>query len=105
MAYSFVIQPEALGDLDEILEWYNRGSKKPGVRFLNEFYRNADLLCQTPRMCRKSFFQFRKWPLRIFPYYIVYMVEEAEKRVVVFAIWHKKRGYFELKERLKPKSK
>ena len=101
MTYNFIIQPEALGDLDEILEWYNRGSAKTGTRFLNEFYRHSDLLCQTPRMCRKSFFQFRKWPLKIFPYYIVYTIDDVGKRILVFAVWHKKRGYFELKERLR----
>lgn len=101
MAYSFIIRPEALNDMDDILEWYNRGSKRTSTRFLNEFYRHIELICQSPRLCRKSFFHFRKLPLRIFPYYIVYSINEAENRVVVFAIWHKKRGYFELKERLR----
>lgn len=34
---------------------------------------------------------------------IVYSVDEVEKRVVVHAVWHKKRGHFELKERLSSK--
>ena len=101
MPYRYVLSPLALQDLDDIIDWYQTGKAKTASRFLLEFFNRLDLICANPRINRRSYLLFRKMPLTVFPYQIIYLIDDSRKRLFVATIWHKKRNPKTLRELLR----
>lgn len=101
MLYKYVLSLVALQDLDEIIDWYQAHKGKTASRFLLEFFNRLELICANPRINRRSYLLFRKMPLSIFPYYIVYLIDDSRKRLFVATIWHKNRNPKTLRELLR----
>ena len=92
MTYS--LHPGAEQDIADALDFYR---EQAGVliaqRFLSEFERIAQLLIEHPDIGTPTSKGRRVFPLRVFPYSVVYRSLEASIRVIVVRHQHRKPGY------------
>jgi len=64
-----------------------------GLAFIVEFERALELLCAYPRL-GAPWRNMRRFPLRRFPYSIIYYVTGEELRVIALAHHRRKPGYW-----------
>ena len=92
MTYS--LHPGAEQDIAAALDFY---TEQAGLllaqRFLDEFERVARLLVTHPGFGTPTTEGRRVFPLRIFPYSVVYRPLEAGIRIIVVRHQHRKPGY------------
>lgn len=90
---------EALDEAEEAARWYAERSPMAAAGFTDELDVAAAAIEQAPEAWPPYDHGTRRFPLRRFPYYLVYRIDPT--RVVVLAIAHARRrpGYW--KDRLK----
>ena len=88
MTYS--LHPEASKDLAEVITFYRQSaSPRVAARFLDEFERVARLLVANPGFGTPFLLPRRIYPLRTYPYSVVY--RQVEGGVRVLAVRHQRR--------------
>ncbi len=92
MTYS--LHPGAEQDIADALDFYTeQAGPLVARRFLNEFERVATLLVEHPDFGTPTTRGRRVFPLRIFPYSVVYRHLESGVRIVIVRHQHRKPGY------------
>ena len=92
MTYS--LHPEAASELEEAFNFYReQGGLKLAQAFLNEFERVATLAASNPAFGTPSSGGRRSFPLRRFPYSLIYRSLSADIRILVVGHQHRKPGY------------
>lgn len=80
---NYSLHPEAAQDLAEILAFYRkRATSRVAEKFLDEFERVAKLLSANPGFGTPFDLPRRIYPLRIYPYSVVYRQVEGGVRVL-----------------------
>jgi plasmid stabilization system protein ParE len=89
------LAPEAAQELMEGALFYARQAN-PGLgeRFITEFERCAALLAEQPKLGAVWRGAVRRFPLRRFPYNIIYSLGIAELRVIAVAHQSRKPGFW-----------
>jgi plasmid stabilization system protein ParE len=91
---TYSLHPEAEQDVADALAFYaEQAGPLVARRFFNEFERVANLLAEYPDLGTPTTRGRRVFPLRVFPYSIVYRELENAIRVVVVRHQHRKPGY------------
>jgi plasmid stabilization system protein ParE len=88
--------PAARRELTEVAQYYDRESPGIGKSFVREAERAINTLAERPRLgVPMQNNRLRQWPLRRFPYYLIYVLEGDD--LIVLAVAHQKRrpGYWE----------
>jgi plasmid stabilization system protein ParE len=92
MTYS--LHPGAEHDIANALDFY---SEQAGLvvaeRFLDEFERIAKLLVEHPSLGTPTTRGRRTFPLKVFPYSVVYRNLESGIRILIVRHQHRKPGY------------
>jgi toxin ParE1/3/4 len=70
------------------------GSAALGLAFVDEFERALDLLCAYPQLGTLWRRGRRRFPLRRFPYSIIYYIKGEELRVIAVAHHRRRPGYW-----------
>ena len=84
------IHPEAAQDLADAATFYRQnGSARVASRFLEEFDRVANLLAENPGFGTPFDLPRRTYPMRIYPYSVVY--KPTGEGIRVLAIRHQRR--------------
>jgi len=80
------VSPEADHELRESAVFYaQQGGKELGLAFISEFERTLDFLCLHPQIGARWRNGRRRFPLRRFPYSIIYYLRDKELRVIALA--------------------
>jgi plasmid stabilization system protein ParE len=91
---TYALHPGAEQDIADALDFY---AEQAGLliaqRFLDEFERVAELLATHPGFGTPTTKGRRVFPLRVFPYSVVYRSLEAGIRIVVVRHQHRRPGY------------
>ena len=89
------LAPEAEQDLVEGALFYAREAN-PGLgrAFISEFERSTALLADQPRLGAIWRGNMRRFPLRRFPYSVIYYLRESEVRVLAVAHQSRKPGFW-----------
>ncbi len=78
------IHREAQSDLAHAIRFYkNNASKSVATRFLDEFERVPGLLDENPGLGTRTNVDRRTYPLRGFPYSLIYKVADGGIRILV----------------------
>ncbi len=86
---------EAEQELIEGALFYAReANAELGHAFISEFERSAAVLLEQPRLGATWRGKVRRFPLRRFPYSIVYYILESEVRVLAIAHQSRKPGFW-----------
>ena len=86
MAFKLKIEPEALDDIQQGIDWYNEQQAGLGRKFLAEVKIGFKSLKTNP------FFQLRYegvrcLPLKKYPYMLHFTVNETDKLVIIHAVF------------------
>ena len=92
MTYS--LHAGAEQDIADVLDFYaEQAGQLVAQRFLDEFERVAELLVTHPGFGTPTTKGRRAFPLRVFPYSVVYRSLETGIRIIVVRHHHRKPGY------------
>lgn len=86
MKFTLLIKEEADLDMAEAYKWYEDKSKDLGDEFLIELDEYFSSLESNPYLCPVRYKSYRLFPLRRFPYLIVYEIEN--ENVIVYSVFH-----------------
>lgn len=88
------LHPKAEHDIAEAMDFYReQAGPVVATRFLEEFERVAKLLVEHPGLGTPMARGRRSFPLKIFPYSIVYRNLESGIRILIVRHQHRKPGY------------
>jgi plasmid stabilization system protein ParE len=91
---SYSLHPRAETDLADVIDFYReQAGLAVATRFLDEFERVAQLLVQHPGFGTHVGRGRRSFPLRYFPYSVVYRALDNDIRVLIVRHHHRKPGY------------
>lgn len=89
------VSPEADRELSDGAVYYaQEANAEIGLAFVAEFERVLDLLCTHPQLGTPWRRGKRRFPLRRFPYSIIYYVKGEELRVIALAHHRRRPGYW-----------
>ena len=88
------VGPEADLELTDGAVLYAReGGANLGFAFIDEFERALELLCAYPQL-GAQWRNKRRFPLRRFPYSVIYYIKDDELRIVALAHHRQRPGYW-----------
>lgn len=89
------VSSEANSELSrEALFYAREGGAELGAEFINEFERALTLLCEQPGLGARWRNGRRRFPIRRFPFSIIYYTRGNELRVIALAHHRQKPGYW-----------
>lgn len=91
---TFSLHPGAEKDVAQAIDFYSKqAGPKVAARFLEEFERVANLLLESPRFGTLVKNGRRTFPLKVFPYSVVYRQLDTDFQVLVVRHQRRKPGY------------
>jgi plasmid stabilization system protein ParE len=92
---NFTVHPAAADELRETAAFYSeRGDHELGLSLISEFERALDLLSANPELGAVWRGSTRRFPLRRFPYSLVYQVKAQEFQVIALVHQRRRPGYW-----------
>lgn len=89
------VHPGALADLNDAAAFYTeRANNELGISLISEFERALGMLSGNPELGAVWRGSLRRFPLRRFPYSLVYQVKLQELRVIALAHQRRRPGYW-----------
>ena len=85
------VRPAAEQDIWTAVGWYDVNAPGHSDRLLDEVSAAMARLAKTPTLYRTVHGSVRRAPLRLFPYFLWYVVDEASNTVQVLAMTHHRR--------------
>lgn len=92
ISYEIEIKNEALDDLNNAVEWYNKQHNGLGVKFSNQIIAQINSLEFSPYNNSIRFLNVRYLLIKKFPFVIHYSVDEIEHIVRIYSIFHTSRN-------------
>jgi len=86
--YKSYILPLAKQDIQEAALWYNNKQKGLGKEFTQKIRLRVRSICKHPRASAIRYDNTRTAILDVFPYMIHYTVDEAQKAIIISAVFH-----------------
>ena len=86
MNYQVKIAPQALSDIQEITNWYNKIEMGLGERFQKSAILHVDDLCKQPQIFAIRYKSIRCKLIKKFPYMIHFNIKEETKTIHILAV-------------------
>lgn len=99
--YKVKIEPEALADIQDITDWYNKAQKGLGKRFQNRVIKQINSLRRNPHIYAVRYKEIRCMIVKKFPYMVHFYINDENNTVEILAvistdrnpdIWQEKTG-------------
>jgi hypothetical protein len=90
--YTLKIDPDALQDIQETTDWYNRQSQGLGSRFQKQVKLQINLLKNSPDSYGIRYAEVRCILVRKFPFLIHFIVDNSNLVVEIYAVIHTSRS-------------
>jgi plasmid stabilization system protein ParE len=90
--YKIVYRGRASREYLESIIWYKERSYNTATRFVDAINNCLDNISHQPRRFRNTYKNFYEAKTKIFPFSIVYFIDDIEMQVVVVSIFHQKRN-------------
>ncbi|WP_163398576.1 type II toxin-antitoxin system RelE/ParE family toxin [Flavobacterium fluviatile] len=100
MIYEIKLLPIVQTDLRKAKKWYEDKSKSLAEEFKAEVDKEIGYIGMFPEHYEQKYKEFRQSLVTRFPYAIFYLVEEEQKRIVIFGVLHTSRNPEIIKERM-----
>lgn len=91
MSYTIKLLPDARADIKDIIDYYEEQQDGLGARFFKQLVPAIRQVRQNPAIFQIRHKKVRQAPVKKFPIWIHYLIEEQEKRVVIIAATHSSR--------------
>lgn len=90
--YSYKLLPKSYKELLNAWEWYEEKQTGLGDRFREEVGRTIGYILENPYFFQKKHKNYREATTRIFPFLLIYTIDEDKKIVIITAIFHSSRN-------------
>ena len=88
MGFKILISDEAKSDIEQSIIYYKENvSKKVAVNFLKDYRKTLNLISESP-FFRIWYDDFRAIPMKKYPFIIFYLVDFAEKTILISRVFH-----------------
>lgn len=101
MSYKIKLLPIVHTDLRKAKKWYHEKSETLAQEFKTEVNKEIDYIGEYPEHYQRKYKELRQSLVTRFPYAIFYLVEEEQKRIVVFGVLHTSRNPEIVRRRIK----
>jgi plasmid stabilization system protein ParE len=88
MPYSIFITPNAARDLQAAIDYYNEQADDLGYRFADLIEKYLERISNNPTASSERYKNIRCKPMSMFPYLIMFTVEELESLVIILRIFN-----------------
>jgi mRNA-degrading endonuclease RelE of RelBE toxin-antitoxin system len=92
MSYTLIFHPIAEKEYLESIAWYEDSKTGLGERFIKEIESILDHLEQNPFLFPVKKAKLREANVRIFPYLVVYKINQNKKQVSILSVFHTSRN-------------
>ena len=92
MLYSLKLRDKASEEIMEAFLWYEEQQEGLGEKFKAKIHDKLVRICQNPLHYKNSYRKFREALTDVFPFLIVYYIDEVQNSVIVIAIFHTSRN-------------
>lgn len=92
MSYKIKLLPIVHTDLRKAKKWYHEKNETLATEFKEEVNKEIDYIGKYPEHYQRKYKELRQSLVTRFPYAIFYLVEEEQKRIVIFGILHTSRN-------------
>ena len=92
MSYKIKLLPIVHKDLRKAKKWYHKKSELLAKEFKTEVDKEIDYIEEYPEHYQRKYKELRQSLVTRFPYAIFYLVEEKQKRIIVFGVLHTSRN-------------
>ena len=92
MSYRHIYDPIALLKYKDATAWYAERSETATANFVREIKEIISVVCKDPFRYRNTYKKFRETSLKIYPYSIIYTIDESNKTVIIESIFHHKKN-------------
>ena len=86
--------PEAAAEAQAATEWYRDRSIRAGEAFFRELGRAVGMLAEAPQRWPEFIAGARRYPLRRFPYWVIYRVMPVSLQIIAVAHARRRPGYW-----------
>lgn len=86
MRHKILLLSQTKDDICDAKNYYNKVVPLLGKRFINDLRTTLDIIQRNPFIYGSRIKGFRTANLNIFPYQVHYLIEEASRTVVIFAV-------------------
>ena len=90
--YRVIILPFAKLDIKEAALWYNSRQSGLGKRFTIHIREKVNYIKQDPHTVNIRYDEVRTAVLDVFPFIIHYIIDEAQKLIIITAVLHTSRN-------------
>ena len=88
MSYSFVNSPAVKTDIIEVVSYYKNINPQLAKQFLFRLREAKTYIAASPKSFEIKYKIVRTLLLKQFPYHIHYLINDAEKQIIILAIIH-----------------
>ena len=92
MSYSYLFGPRAAEEYEDAFEWYQERSTVAADNLLIEVEETIRVICEDPYRYRKTYKDLHEVSLKKYPYYLIYLIDEVKRIVVIISLFHHKRN-------------
>ena len=92
MVYKIKLLPIVQTDLGKAKKWYREKSEILAEEFKTEVNKEIDYIGKHPEHYQRKHKELRQSLVTRFPYVIFYLVEEEQKRIIIFGVLHTSRN-------------
>lgn len=92
MNYQHIYDPIALLEYKDATGWYAERSETAAANFVKEIKEKITAICKDPFRYRNTYKKFRETSLSIYPYSIIYLIDESVKTIIITSVYHHKRS-------------
>ena len=91
MAYNVKLLPIVHTDLKNAKKWYQEKNELLAKEFKAEVDNEIDYIGKYPHHYQRKYKELRQSLVSRFPYAIFYLIEESQKRIIIFGLLHTSR--------------
>lgn len=92
MSYRHIYDPVALLEYKDATTWYAERSELAAANFVKSIKEKISVICKDPFRYRNTYKKFRETSLNVYPYSIIYTIDENVKTVIITSVFHHKRS-------------
>lgn len=92
MSYTYVFNPRAAEEYENAFVWYNERSVISADNLIIEVEEAIRVICEDPYRYRKTYKNLHELSLKKYPFYLIYQIDERERKVIIISIFHHKRN-------------
>ncbi len=86
MRYNVKIEPQALSDIQEITNWYNKQKAGLGKRFQTTAIKQISSLSENPHIYAERYKKIRCFLIKKFPYMTHFYINEESRTIEILAV-------------------